>query len=86
MFLEQTFLVPSAGNFNATLGFDWVAEFDLTFGASIPRSFLIDILDNNGNVISNIYTEDIPSNTVTSIINHFLLLLEMYLIAFKVKT
>ena len=67
--LEQTFNVPfsSNDNINAILSFDWVAEFDLTFGSSLPRVFVVELYDENDNLVASVYSQEILNGVTTSI-------------------
>ena len=64
--LEQTVSLP--GNFNdLQLSFDWLGEFNLTFGATIARDFIVNINDSANNTITTVYSSQIPPNEITSV-------------------
>ena len=67
--LEQIIRLPTSINGKADLSFDWLGEFDLTYGATIDREFTVTLTDEQDNLIATIYNYAIPYNQVTSINN-----------------
>jgi len=65
--LEQIITLPSSIS-STSLSFDWLGEFDLTFGSSsLNRSFNVDIYDSNNVFIARLYNYLIPANIISSI-------------------
>ncbi len=65
--LSQEFSVPFIVNpeeFNATLSFDWLGNFNF---AGEPRVFTVDLVDTDGDIISTVFTEDINGDTIIDI-------------------
>ncbi len=65
--IEQTITIPNTIINTAELSFDWVANFDLTFGAILKRDFTVTLTTLSDEIISTLYNYEIAPNERTSV-------------------